>query len=88
MIIQFATCNRERALQYIKAVYPSREISDTPESVGSLLNLVAKDIVRIQDPKMYGKLIGVVPGNNWDKKYCADVESACEVLLKVNKPTL
>jgi hypothetical protein len=65
MYIQFATCDRKTALEYIQRVYPGREITDTPESAGPLLDFVEKDIVRIQDPMMYGNQIQVVPGKNW-----------------------
>ena len=68
MNVDFATCERHRALGYIQKVYPSRTIEDTPEGIGPLLDLVERDIVRIQDPMMYGNRIGVVPSKNFDKE--------------------
>jgi hypothetical protein len=65
MHIEFATCDRRRALEFIRKVYPSREVTDTPESAGPLLDLVEKDVMRIQDPMMYGMNIQAVPGKNW-----------------------
>jgi len=65
--ISFATCQRKTALEFIQKVYPSQDITDTPESAGPLLDFVEKDIVRIQDPMMYGNRIQVVPGNNWEE---------------------
>jgi hypothetical protein len=65
MNIQFATCNRRSALEYIQRVYPSKEITDTPESAKQLLDYVEQDLVRIQDPMMYGNRIQVVPGKKW-----------------------
>ena len=80
MDIQFATAERSRALVYIQSVYPLKAITDTPQSAGKLLDLVAKDIVRIQDPAMHGNQIAVIPGNKWNEQYRADVEDACKVL--------
>lgn len=77
MNIQFATCCRKSALEYIQKVYPSREITDTPDSAGLLLDFVEKDIVRIQDPRMYGPQISVIPATNWDEKYKDDIFQAC-----------
>ena len=64
-VIQFATCNRKSALEYIQKVYPSRTITDAPDSAGPILDLVEKDIVRVQDPMMYGNQIQIIPGTNW-----------------------
>lgn len=67
MNIEFATCERHRALEYMKRVYPSRTISDTPESAKPILDLIDQDILRLQDPMMYGGRIALVPGTNWDE---------------------
>jgi len=83
MNIQFATCERKRALEYLQKVYPGEKIEDTPESAGKLLDLVEKDIVRIQDPYMYGDRIGVIPGKKWDEKYRRDVIKAVQILEKL-----
>jgi len=65
MNIEFATCSRKSALEFLQRVYPSQEITDTPESAGTLLDFVEQDLVRIQDPMMYGNKIQVVPGKKW-----------------------
>ena len=65
MFIQFATCERKRALDYIQKVYPDKIITDTPGSAKELLDFVEKDIIRIQDPMMYGDIIQIVPGKKW-----------------------
>ena len=79
MNIEFATCERKRALEYIQKVYPSKVITDTPESAGKLLDFVERDIVRIQDPMMYGNRIAVSPNaTNWDEKYRDEVVAACK----------
>lgn len=81
MNIEFATCDRWRALEYIQHVYPSKTITDTPESAGPLLDYVERDIVRIQDPFMYGNTIRVVPGNKWveDKEMRNKITKAAEI---------
>lgn len=80
MNIEFATCERHRALEFIQRVYPSKTITDTPDCAGPLLDLVERDIVRIQDPTMYGGQIAVSPSaNNWDEKYRDDVVAACKL---------
>ena len=69
MEVQFATCVRKTALEYLQKVLPSRDITDTDDSAGPLLDWVQKDVVRIQDPMMYGNRIGIVPSTNWQDKY-------------------
>ncbi len=65
MNIQFATCNRVSALRFIQQIYPSKTITDTPDCAKPLLDFVEQDLVRIQDPMMYGNKIQVVPGKQW-----------------------
>ena len=80
MKIEFATCERHRALQYIQQVYPDRVITDTPDSAGPLLDFVEKDIVRIQDPAMHGNQIAVSPNAaNWKEEYREQVVAACKI---------
>lgn len=61
-VIHFATCVRVEALGFIQQRCP--HVTDTPESAGPLLDLVAADIVRIQDPFMHGQA-GVIPGDKF-----------------------
>lgn len=81
MTFQFATCERHRALGFLQRVYPSRTISDTPESAGPLLDFVEADIVRIQDPMMHGDRPQIVPGTKWveDADTRAKVVAACKL---------
>jgi hypothetical protein len=79
MTFEFATCERGRALGFIQQVYPSKPITDTPESAGPLLDLVERDIVRIQDPMMHGSRIAVSPSKNWKEEYRGRVVAACEL---------
>lgn len=80
MNIEFATCERNRALGYIQRVYPSKVITDTPDCAGPLLDLVEADVVRIQDPMMYGNRIEVSPNaTNWNETYREQVVAACKL---------
>lgn len=81
MNIEFATCERHRALSFLKQVYPACVITDSEECAKPLLDLVAKDIVRIQDPMMHGNRIAVSPSaTNWKEEHRAAVVAACEQL--------
>jgi len=77
-IIEFATCEVNRAFDYLKQVYPSREI--TKEMVSKLLDLVSKDILRIQDPYMYGNKIAVVAGNKYKPENKVEIDEAIKQL--------
>ena len=80
MKIEFATCERSRALEFIQRVYPSKTITDTPDCAGPLLDFVEKDIVRIQDPMMHGNQIAVSPSaTNWKEEYREQVVAACKL---------
>lgn len=73
MYAVFATCDRHRALQYLQSVYPSASITDTPDCAGPLLDVIEQDIVRLQDPMMYGNRISVVAGTHWDEGRRAEI---------------
>lgn len=76
--INFATCDRERALDYLKQVYPKKDITDTPECAGPLLDLVDRDVVRVQDPMMHGSRIAIIPGNNFAASETEQVHATCQ----------
>lgn len=76
MNIEFATCNSNTAFGYLQKVHPSKEI--TKEMVSKLLGLVEKDIVRVQDPLMYGNRIAVVSGQKYKSEDKPLVEEAIE----------
>lgn len=80
MNIEFATCERHRALAFIRKVYPSKTITDTSDCAGPLLDLVEQDIVRVQDPMMYGGRIAVSPNaKNWKEEHRERVIAACKL---------
>ena len=82
MNIQFATCVRKTALEYIADISPEREITDTPDCAGPLLDLVERDILRVQDPKMHKRngQIQVITGKKWDDKYRDEAVAAGKTL--------
>ena len=77
--IHFATCERKRALEFIRKVLPSKTLDDTPESAGPFLDFVERDVVRVQDPLMYGDTIEIIPSKNWDELHR-------EPLMKASAP--
>lgn len=52
-VVTFATCDRRRALGFMKKLYPSCVVEDTPESAVPVLDFVAADIIRIGDPDFH-----------------------------------
>jgi len=63
MLIRFATCERKKALSFLRGHYPGRKIEDTPESAAGVLNFVEKDFIRIPDPNCHDGTI--YPSGNW-----------------------
>ncbi len=65
MKVRFATCERKRALEYLRKFYPNRTLEDT-SGVKALLDLVEADIIRIPDPEFHpgGQ---VFPSTNWEE---------------------
>jgi len=81
MYIHFATSNRKDALCYLQDVLPHKKITDTPDSAGPLLDFVQQGIVRVQDPKMHGSRIHVMPGDNYveSKELRQKIVDACRI---------
>jgi len=72
----FATCYRHMALRFLKQVYPNYVVEDAPESAGPLLDLVEKDIVRVQDPS-YHRPAQIVPGTHWSEQNREAIVAIC-----------
>lgn len=64
MAFAFATCERHRALEFLKKLYPSSVVDDTDESVKDLLDLIEADEIRVCDPDYHGGQI--IQGTNWN----------------------
>ena len=79
MILHFATSDRQNALRFIqKTSSQGDKVTDTPGSAKELLDFVAKDIVRVQDPSMHGPRIAIIPGTYWDESLRDEVVAACK----------
>ncbi len=76
MTFQFATCERHRALEFLQKLYPSRVVTDAPESAGKVLDYVEKDIIRIPDPFVHGSRVAVYPSKNWKPELQKEVYEA------------
>lgn len=59
----FATCERQRALEFLVKLYPKAVITDTKESVSDLLDIIQADEIRITDPDFHGGEI--IQSGNW-----------------------
>lgn len=75
MSFSFATCNRNNALQFLKKLYPSKEITDTDDCAKDFLDFVERDIVRVQDPTMHLNA-QVVSSTNWDDSLAPKIMDA------------
>ena len=82
MSIEFATCVKSKALEYIQKVLPSGKI--TEDSINLLLDLVDKDILRVQDPFMYGSRIGIIHGKKYDTAFESDIAKAIKQISVFN----
>lgn len=54
MNFAFATCERHRALEFLKKLYPSYVVEDSEKSVKDLLDIVEADELRVCDPDYHG----------------------------------
>lgn len=64
MSFAFATCERKRALEFLKKLYPSSVVDDTDESVKDLLDIIEADEIRVCDPDYHGGQI--IQSGNWN----------------------
>jgi hypothetical protein len=64
MSFAFATCERIRALGFLKKIYPSSVVEDSDSSVKELLDIIEADEIRVCDPDFHGGQI--IQGTNWN----------------------
>lgn len=79
MNISFATCDTRNAINYIKQVYPTLILDESKFS--KVIKLIGDDILRVQDPMMYGNRIAIVGGNNYKKDHDVVIKEATDELL-------
>lgn len=77
MSFSFATCDKKRALEFMKSLYPSQEVTEV--KIGKLLSLVEKDVLRIQDPMMHSKA-QVIQGTKYTESMKPLVDEAIDQL--------
>ena len=80
MFVSFATCNRREALSFLQKACPADGIEDTANSASPVLDLVEKDILRVQDPMMHGSRIAIIAGKQHGAQHNDEVQSAIKVL--------
>lgn len=64
MSFAFATCERKRALEFLKKLYPSSVVEDADDSVKDLLDIIEADEIRVCDPDYHGGQI--IQSGNWN----------------------
>lgn len=76
----FASCDEHRVYCFLRLLYPHNQDKITKENVivEEFLNLIKKDIIRLQDPAMHGNRCVVLPGSNWEKK-CITEDKMVEI---------
>lgn len=76
MSFAFATCERQRALEFLKKLYPSSVVEDTDDSVKDLLDIIEADEIRVCDPDFHGGQI--IQSGNWNDTTHARATSALQ----------
>lgn len=80
MFVSFATCNRREALSFLQKACPLDEIADSAACAAPVLDLVEKDILRVQDPMMHGSRIAIIAGKEHGAQHDESVQAAVKVL--------
>ena len=75
MLLKFATCERHKALDYLRVFYPNHDVLETDENVKIVLDHVENDIVRIPDPVFHPEGC-ITPSRNWDESIKSEVIEA------------
>ena len=75
MNFAFATCERQRALKFLKKIYPKSVVEDIDSSVKDLLDIIEADELRVSDPNFHRGQI--VQGKN----YKHDTQERAKVAL-------
>ena len=75
-----ATSDRSMGLRFLRKARPSGTFEDAPDSAGPFLDLVAQDVIRIQDPDFH-PACEVVPGMKWSEDRRAEVVAICTKMI-------
>lgn len=83
--VDFSTSVPSEALKRLQKVEPDSGF--TAENLPLFLGLVREDVLRVQDPFMYGSRIGVMPGKNYSEGRKPEVDAAVAELMAVKEDT-
>jgi transcriptional regulator of NAD metabolism len=78
MIIQFASCDKNYVLGFLKTVYVNSKV--TEQNLPKLISGLARDIVRVRDPQYH--ILALVPGYNYKE---SDYQELLEIVEEVEK---
>lgn len=72
----FGTCNRRKALEFLRSIYEDESIADEGPTK-DLLDLVEADIVRVQDPMMHSPA-AIMPSTNFVEPMRDSLTATCK----------
>lgn len=79
--MDYSTCNRGVAMEFLVKIYPGTVIEDVGKT-RALLDLVEADKVRIQNPAIYGRFSEIVQGANYSQREKQEIERVCEDFVR------
>ena len=82
MMIQFATCNPKRALEFLRKMYP--ELPNLSwDDLPLTLDALKKDLIRVQDPDYHKPCQVTISGPAVDKPLTAEVKAVVAEMKRV-----
>lgn len=81
----FATSDRSIALGFIRKAQKNDALEDAPDSAGPFLDLIAQDVIRVQDPNFHPRC-EIVPGMKWDESRRDEVLAICTSIFNGKAP--
>lgn len=82
MSFSFSTCDSNRALDFLKKLYPSKTDKCSWELMPKLKILIDGDILRVDDPDFHQPAT-IRPGKRYDSSYEADISNAIKELQHI-----
>lgn len=80
MNIQFATCDWNRAKEFIGKMYPNKTLDES--KIEELISLIKKDILRVEDPDFH-KPCRITQGKKYEEKYDKEIKTAISNFISV-----
>jgi len=69
----FATCNTSSAFRFLQQMYPKKALRS--ESFPKLMDLIKRDIVRVEDPNFH-QPCQIIGGDNYKEEYKQEIDAA------------